>query len=215
MCTIATLLQIRDIFAEKERIANIPIIPELVDPRTSLQVSAIRCPDFLEASRLPSQILAMIAYEPRIAHGLEEFLSEHGHVSFKVKTIDRFCRPNEDAAQILSPKRSTDSAAPSITFQYLSALISRDSNEVLIGWSLPADETVAVKACLAEGNKGEFHRMIADWCETVHPDMPSLEWEINPKDKHQSRAWTSNDRVLVLSPHSWRHKSLAIRHGVP
>merc|ERR1719181_1117038 len=36
-CTIASLLQIRDIFSEQGRIVDIPVIPEISDPKAAAQ----------------------------------------------------------------------------------------------------------------------------------------------------------------------------------
>lgn len=188
-CTVATVLQIRDIFYHNNMPANIPIIPEIMDPKTSLQCAAIGSLDFMDSSSLPSQLLAMIAYEPRIVHALVEFLSEAGHVTFQIVKLDSYV---EEGEEVESP----------ISFWQATALVTSKSTDVVIAWSVPDDETEAAHNKAAAGNKGEFHSMMADWCQTVHPEMPMREWELNPIDKYAKRTWTENDRLVVLSTKS-------------
>jgi len=198
--TLATILQIREIFRTKKEFANIPIIPQIMDPKTALQCSAIRSLDFMDASGLPSQILAMIAYDPRIAHGLEEFLSEAGHVNFQIEELSSYCDEGDAVPEMIS-------------FFEASSLVRRASSDVMIAWSLPHAETEMALNQAAEGNKGEFHCMMSEWCQTVQPQLKAFEWLLNPQDKCAQRSWTVNDRVVVLSTHVTRHESEHASHG--
>lgn len=184
-CTIASILQIRDIFLSKNQVANVPIIPEIMNDKLSDQCAAIRSFDFMHASGLPAQILAMIAYNPRIALALEQFLSDRGNVHFQIADLKTYCEEGHARPESLS-------------FHEASALVRSSSDDVLLGWSKPQDETEVALNQAAGGNKGDFHQMMADWCKTVHPDMQALEWELNPADKSSSRPWTKGDKLLVL-----------------
>merc|ERR1719424_617147 len=184
---MATLLQIRDIYISKGVHVAIPVIPEIMSQKTASQCQAIQSLDFMNASGLPSQILAMIAFEPRIAHGLEEFLSETGHVNFKIQELSNYCLQGEQIPD-------------SINFLQAGALVHASSSDVMLGWSLQEADTELASNEAAGGNKGEFHGMMADWCHSVHPDMKTYEWELNPEHKCLERPWTKVDRVVVLSP---------------
>lgn len=187
MGTIATLLQIRDIFLEQKHPADIPIIPEILDPKNVRQCVSTRSLDFMNASGLPSQILAMIAYNPRIVNGLEEFLSEKGSVNFKIEELSTYCKDGEDIPEELN-------------FLQAIALVDKGSNDVLLGWTVPYDQTETASNMAAAGNRGEFHRMMADWCKAVHPGQQAYEWSLNPGEKCTNRQWTKDDRLFVLSP---------------
>lgn len=185
-CTVATILQIRDILLKKGRGNDIPIIPEIRDTLTENICVSVKASDFIDSSGLPAQVLAMMAYQPRIADVLEEIISENGSVSFAIRKLDKYCLP-----------------VPSELSFFQARDIVAQSGDALVGWSLPLAQRHDEELLHGQGEQGCFHRKMHEILHKVHPDSTSLEWQINPEDKSHVREWSiEDDRLVVLTPYT-------------
>jgi len=185
-CTVATILQIRDILLNKGLGRDIPIIPEIRDALTENICVSVKASDFIDSSGLPAQVLAMMAYQPRIADVLEEIISENGSVSFAIRKLDKYCLP--------VPEKISFFQARDIVAQ---------AGDALVGWSVPAALRHDEELLHADGAQGCFHRKMDEILHKVHPESTSLEWIINPQSKNDVREWSAeDDRVVVLTPYT-------------
>jgi hypothetical protein len=185
-CTVATILQIRDILLRKGHVGkDIPIIPEIRDALTENICVSVKASDFIDSSGLPAQVLAMMAYQPRIADVLEEIISENGSVSFAIRKLENYCEP----------------VPTEISFFQARDIVAQ-AGDALVGWSVPTSQRHDEELLHADGAQGCFHRKMHEILHTVHPDSVSLEWVINPQNKNEKREWSAaEDRVVVLTPY--------------
>jgi len=185
-CTVATIMQIRDILLIKGKGNDIPIIPEIRDALTENICVSVKASDFIDSSGLPAQVLAMMAYQPRIADVLEEIISENGSVSFAIRKLEKYCSP-----------------VPSEISFFQAKDIVAQAGDALVGWSKPAAQRHDEELLHADGAQGCFHRKMHEILHKVHPDSTSLEWQINPEDKNELRKWScEDDRLVVLTPYT-------------
>jgi len=179
-CTIGVLMQIRDMLSEEkpgqEGGSKVAIIPEIQDPESEMHLMMAQASDYIDTSGLPSQVLAMIGYNPRIADILDEILSEKGRVNFHIRKLQDYIQPGTEP-----PK--------SITFFQVQDLANHQG-DVVVGWSLPREVDAEPR--------GEFHRTMAGHSQiTGHV----VSWEINPEDKLTEREWNGSvDKLVVLTP---------------
>merc|ERR1719217_633394 len=99
------------------------------DPATTSCCEAINTADFIDLSNLPSQILATIAYQPRIATVLDEMINEAGRIHFHTKPLTAYM--NEEDGPLYE----------SLNFYEVCAIVSKHSEDVVVGWSVPTHET--------------------------------------------------------------------------
>lgn len=185
-CTVATIMQIRDILLHKGRGRDIPIIPEIKDSLTENICVAVKASDFIDSSGLPAQVLAMMSYQPRIADVLDEIISENGSVSFAIRKLDKYCLP-----------------VPSKLNFFQARDIVAQAGDALVGWSVPTALRHDEELLHADGARGCFHRRMDEILHKVHPNSTSLEWQINPMNKNEVREWSSeDDRLVVLTPYT-------------
>merc|ERR1719515_446266 len=133
-CTIGVLMQIREVLKADPPEADgatgilprISIVPEIQDPESEKTCQTIRAADFINTSGLPSQILATIAFRPRVAPVLEAILSPTGRVSFATRKVQDYITPNAEPPSHISFMQVQELAAA--------------SGEVVVGWSRRDDE---------------------------------------------------------------------------
>jgi hypothetical protein len=197
--SVCTLLQIRDLLQSRGVQTKLPMVMTIRDPSTAACCEAISTSDFIDMSSLPSQIVAMIAYEPRIACVLDEMISDKGSVHFNIKCISSYM------------KRGDAPLPDELNFFEVCSIVSKHSRDLAVGWSVPSHETEFQEKCQDDSQLGDFHRMILESCQAVNPDSRTHEWAINPEDKLAARPWTPSDRVVVLGP-SLPHDQLHADH---
>jgi hypothetical protein len=179
-CSLAVLLQLRDMVmggspAQESGKSRIALVPEIMDTETELHCQMIHASDFIDTSGLPSKVLAMIAYNPRIASVLNEILSEDGSTHFAIRELQDYIQPGTETPSSISFFQVQD--------------LANHLGDVVVGWSMP------------HGGLGteldEFgHEMKRQSSVSGHREY----WEINPEDKYSERAWNGNhDRIVVLS----------------
>lgn len=183
-CTVVTILQIRDIVVKKGK-GNIPVIPEIRDHLTERMCGAVKASDFIDSSGLPSQVIAMVTFEPRIANILFEIISEEGVVHFAIKSIKEYLSKGEEAPTSLS-------------FLQATGIVMR-SGDICVGWSLPFEESTESQFQDDASQRGEFHRSMNNVCKVANPGSTLLEWAMNPADKNTPRDWLDGDRIVVLT----------------
>merc|ERR1739847_186492 len=86
-CTLATLLQLRDKLQSEGKMANIPIVPQILDTAAAKYCEEIRSTDFVDTASLPSKVLAEVTYDARKAKVLEELTSHHASASFAITKL--------------------------------------------------------------------------------------------------------------------------------
>lgn len=187
-CSMQVLMQIRDMLKERPKQPDshggppprISLIPEIRDAESELHCHMIKAADFIDTSGLPSQVMAMIAFQPRIAPVLDQILSTSG-VSFATRTLQDYIQPGTEPP-------------PSISFFQVQDLAGY-SGDVVVGWSVPMDDEDAASFGNNEGI-GEFHLTIQEQTSCV-ADM--RKWELNPEDKFGTRPWcATRDSLVVL-----------------
>lgn len=194
--TIGVLMQIRDIIvdskAEKSMQENpvstkIPIIPEIQDPESEMHCQMIQACDFIDTSGLPSKILAMVAYNPRINTVLDQILSESSDIKFAIRKLQEYIQPGTEPPSCISFAQ----------VQYLAS----QSGDVVVGWTLPSKEDHPKKAMNTPRScpKRDFANVMR---EQASCSTPVVDWEINPNQKHKERAWNASiDSLVVLCSH--------------
>lgn len=176
----------------KQNIHEIPIIVEVREPETEEHCMHAQVLDFVDSVTMSAQVLAMVAYEPRMSAILHELISETGTMSFAIRDITEYLDPGEDPAEDVS---------------FFDAMqLGLACEELVLGWSgrpggggedephgssprrstlihavsgLPSDFTESQAVCLSE----------------------QLQWEMNPPDKITPRPWRhgpGGDRLAVL-----------------
>jgi len=179
-CTITVLMQIRDVLVGScEKAApgkpRVAIVPEIMDTEAEMHCQMVRASDFIDTSGLPSKVLAMIAYNPRIADVLDEILREGG-VSFAIRRLQDYIQPGTEP--------------PSSVSFYQVQILAGHVGDVVVGWTLPhGDEEPSA----SDDFVGEMHRQAS--CSGRLG-----QWEINPDEKVKERAWDKSfDKLVVLS----------------
>lgn len=189
-CTMQVLMQIRDTLRGLPKQPDthggppprISIVPEIRDAESELHCQMIKAADFIDTSGLPSQVLAMIAFQPRIAPVLDEILSAGG-VTFATRTLQDYIQPGTEPP-------------PSISFFQVQDLAGY-SGDVVVGWSAPREDG-SEDAASFQGNEraGEFLSAIQEQTSGV---AEMRMWEINPQDKFKERQWcATRDHLVVL-----------------
>jgi len=178
MSTITVILQIRRLLVLRGKPRDVPVVPEIRDSLFERMCLDIKAPDFINSSGVPTQLLAMIACQPRIMSVLDEIISSHGHVRFAIRELAGYVPPGTQIPESLS-------------FMQVSAMV-KSSRDLAIGWSKP-DETEDQNAEAAV-----FHHKMSQVLKDAHPESRCFAWEMNPPNKTEPRPWSADDRVAVL-----------------
>lgn len=120
-CTISTVQQIREILSQSGTPQHdIPIVSEVKAPLAGKCHKDAMASDFINTSRMPSQILSTMATKPLATKALIEAI-QPGSANFAIRTIEQYLAPDETV-----PK--------SLNFHQARSLASR-SGDVVLGWS--------------------------------------------------------------------------------
>merc|ERR1719271_2177284 len=85
------VLQIHDILKERKADhTTIPIIPEIRDSLTVKNCTTVEITDFINLAGLSAQLLAMVAYQPRMMDMLDEIFSDTDRVSFAMRKLEAY-----------------------------------------------------------------------------------------------------------------------------
>lgn len=172
-CTVAAVVQVRHMLAEKNITKYIPIVPEVQDPRTEKLCEICNISSYVDSSGMPVQVLATVALEPRLRPALRDLAGDDGNVGYSIRSLQDYLVPGSKL-----PER--------VTFMQLHALICQ-TEDILIGWSWPQDR----------GRETEFSAAM----EAYEGVCSVLKWDLNPANKTTERVWTSSDRLCILGPH--------------
>merc|ERR1719421_641789 len=183
-CTMQVLMQIRDTLRGLPKQPDthggppprISIVPEIRDAESELHCQMIKAADFIDTSGLPSQVLAMIAFQPRIAPVLDELVSANGSVTFAMRSLQDYIQPGTEPPTEISFFQVQDLAGY--------------SGDVVVGWSSPHDGE--------EEDELEFTQNVKSHAAVLGVDVQ--QWEINPPDKLATRKWDAKmDQLVVLA----------------
>lgn len=186
-CTITAILQIRDMLLEKGVSKDIAIIPEIKDSLSRAMCEQLSIVDFVETTGLPSKVLSMVAYQPRIQMVLKEMISHDGKANFSMHSLDMYV--NEES-------RPTH-----FSFCQISELVAA-SGHIAIGWSKHFSQTSRARyLSISHHSSGvEFHRTMSRICEEAHGKQSMIEYELNPLNKTEEREWSwEDDKIVVLT----------------
>jgi len=186
-CTITAILQIRDMLLEKGVSKDIAIIPEIKDSLSRAMCEQLSIVDFVETTGLPSKVLAMVAYQPRIQIVLNEMISHDGTANFSVHSLDMYV--------------DEESRPTHFSFCQISDLVAA-SGHIAIGWSKHFSQTSKARY-LSESDHSssvEFHRTMSRICLEAHGKHSMIEYELNPANKTEEREWSwEDDKIVVLT----------------
>lgn len=162
-CTLTMVLQIQDILRKNGRSpGSIPIIPEIRDSTLdSKQCSTVQITDFINLNGLPSQVLAMIAYQPRILHVLEEIISEEATVHFAMRHLQDYIAPGTPLPSRISFLQARD--------------MGHSFGDMVIGWSEHWDKKSQHRS------PGEVDPKVVEW--TINPLDKLAEREFSHLDR--------------------------------
>lgn len=174
-CTVAAVMQARHILSERGVEKQIPIVPEIQDPRTEKLCKICNISSFVDSSGMPVQVLAAVCFQPRLREVLRRVVGDDEAVGYSIRSLSDYL---PDGAQL----------PESLNFVQIHQIVAQ-TDDVVIGWSWEDDYShanldFATAMSAYEGRGSEC-----------------LKWELNPADKAAMRQWSSSDRICVLGPH--------------
>eukprot|EP00928_Gymnodinium_smaydae_P096598 TRINITY_DN8568_c0_g2_i1.p1 TRINITY_DN8568_c0_g2~~TRINITY_DN8568_c0_g2_i1.p1 ORF type:complete len:811 (+),score=81.59 TRINITY_DN8568_c0_g2_i1:63-2495(+) len=175
-CTIAALMQFRQMLSQAHSTRCIPIIPEIKDPRSEQLCSICKVSDYINSSGMPNQVLASVSFQPRLRTVLREILSDETPIGFAIRTLQDYIQEG-------------DELPTSISFVEAQAIID-STGDVLLGWSRPDDHV---------DEASPIDHTMKDLISEANGPMMSVPWQFNPCEKMVQRAWSRNDHVVVFS----------------
>jgi hypothetical protein len=186
-CTLATFLQIHDVIVEKHKPTDMPIVLEIRDPLTELRCSYVKANDFINTAKLPSQILAAVAFQPAVHAVLSEITASNSRARFSEEKLSAYVQ--------------SDASLPTlISFTELTALVGA-CGDVLFGWSKSYEDSHDGILSDNQGEAGKYHKEMNKFLlNKSHRARSGLsEFVLNPPDKTTPRCWSNDsDRILVL-----------------
>eukprot|EP00746_Dinoflagellata_sp_MGD_P001484 gnl/MRDRNA2_/MRDRNA2_102790_c0_seq1.p1 gnl/MRDRNA2_/MRDRNA2_102790_c0~~gnl/MRDRNA2_/MRDRNA2_102790_c0_seq1.p1 ORF type:complete len:726 (+),score=90.36 gnl/MRDRNA2_/MRDRNA2_102790_c0_seq1:1685-3862(+) len=200
--TLVAILQIRDILVKKG-VNNIPVIPEIRSSQTEKNCAAVRACDFIDTSGLPAQVLAAVAYQPKLKGVFQDIISEDGDTTFAVRKLTDYV---------------TEPPPTSFSFLQASSWVRR-SGDLLVGWSVPYEDSADAQVLSSPCPKGEFRRSIKKMM-TTKDGLPNendkstevnVDFVLNPPSKTSERTWCfESDQLVVLTD---KHPSVRPQFG--
>lgn len=174
-CTVAAVIQIRHLLSEKGIKSNIPIVPEIQDPRTERLCNICNISSYIDSSGMPVQVLAAVSVEPRLRKVLRDLVGDDGQHGISIRGVEDYL--------------PTGTQLPaSVSFMQIQGLVAQ-RGDVVIGWSWP-------------GKKKPDHEF-ADSMTDYEGAANNLTWELNPESKTVERSWCIDDRICILGPHDY------------
>eukprot|EP00929_Paragymnodinium_shiwhaense_P106206 TRINITY_DN7140_c0_g2_i1.p1 TRINITY_DN7140_c0_g2~~TRINITY_DN7140_c0_g2_i1.p1 ORF type:complete len:861 (+),score=176.95 TRINITY_DN7140_c0_g2_i1:117-2699(+) len=186
IAALTTVLQLRDLISQGGCPHKIHMIPEIRDPWSDRQCLNTKIHEYVDSSGLPAQIIATMAYQPKMASVLMQLISDGGGAEFVVASLEEYL---PHGAQM----------PPSLSFNEAMEVVFA-SGDVVIGWTVPWEESMHAELLDAAGHKGHFHRAMHDHMFEMSPDPDASmgrDWEINP-NKTKQRPWHSRDKLIVI-----------------
>jgi len=172
-CTIAAAMHLRSLLSECPA-PRVKIVPELRDPRSAYLTRMINLTDFLDSAGMPVQVLAALAYQPRLSSLMTSLVGDGGALRFVIRRLEDYL-PEQQAL----PGR--------ISFVEAQHIVAATGG-VLVGWSERDEEM--------EQNK--FVMLLeTEIFQESHAET-HIQWKFNPEQKTVERPWASCDRLAVL-----------------
>jgi len=181
---IAAIMQIRASIRAGGKPADIPIVLEIRDSLTEHRCRDAHVSDYINTSRLPSVLLAAVAYQPRIRFVLKEIISEDGRAGIIVRKMTHYI------GNLAMPKK--------VNFAEVCSLVAAEG-DVCIGWSRTKDNASLGDFTDRAPTMNEFHERMGAIAMEAHANKRCYDYEVNPMDKISSRPWTYLDRLVVIS----------------
>jgi hypothetical protein len=181
---IAAIMQIRASIRAGGKPADIPIVLEIRDSLTEHRCKDAHVSDYINTSRLPSVLLAAVAYQPRIRFVLREIISEDGRAGIIVRKMTHYI------GNLAMPKK--------VNFAEVCSLVAAEG-DVCIGWSRTKDNASLGDFTDRAPTMNEFHEQMGAIAMEAHASRRCYDYEVNPMDKISSRPWTYLDRLVVIS----------------
>jgi len=194
--TLIQVLSIRDIFLRRGVSKPIAIVPEIRDALSKRKFLDLKIHDFVDSAEIPSQLMATIAYQPRVIPALEDLINPHTPSSFTTMKLSQYISAGQDMPD-------------KITFHQAYAIVAA-SGDVALGWSLPYDEThegqmqaeleADQEQVYSKCKKRTFLLQMCTVAKAAHNRERLHEYEINPADKFAERQWCwDQDQVIVIT----------------
>jgi len=185
-CAVTSVLQIRDLILARDKPKNIPVVLEVQSELSEEMCTNNKIFDFVNTSRLPSQILAAIAYNPRIRRVLHEITDHPVSAAFGLRELAEYI-PH---GQILPD---------TLNFTQVCEIAAMSSTDAVVGWTKAYDERRETMLINDPGERGKFHRTMLKMLEDANTVVTDHEYEINPPNKLEQRKWSHTDLVVVLA----------------
>lgn len=193
---ITTVLHVRHMLKDAFKAAGqgdggeacIPIVVEVAERETEEHCRRMEVLDFVDSAAVASQVISMIAYEPRLAGMLEDLVSETATMTMAIRHLSDYPGP-------LDEKRS-------MSFLDLVEVAQR-FGELPLGWSkLPGDKDNEDDNERMEGQNVLLQATVERLARASRTMGPTnIEWEMNPADKTARRPWDPKaDQLVVLCP---------------
>lgn len=183
---------LRRIEKQRRTVSEIPIIAETRDPDTEAHCRSIDVVDFVDSAVISAQVLAMVAYEPRLSEMLFELVSEYGKMAFEIRDLADYLEEGmyEDEISFLDATR-----------------LALAHGDLLLGWSSMLFGQLAqpARGGSFEEAIGELASPGTEFDQSMHLGHDQLMWEMNPVDKATPRPWhcgSGGDRLAVLCDRS-------------
>jgi len=175
-CTVAALIQVRHILSEKNITKQIPIVPEIQDPRTEKLCKICNVSSYVDSSGMPVQVLAAVSFEPRLRKVLRDLVGDDGKVGYLIRGLQDYLPDGDELPE-------------EVSFMDIHAIIAQ-TQDVVVGWSFEEEK---------DGDD-EFRVSMADY----EGDSGQVKWDMNPADKTTKRKWSKDDKICILGPHNDR-----------
>lgn len=182
---------------EDENEKEIPIVAEVGDKETEEHCRHVRVHDYVDSAAISAQALSMIAYEPRLADMLYDFVSEKGRMNFAIRGIEHYVPKHvlDRFAQDNASLQETDISF----FDVVRLALQHD--ELVLGWSkemLQRNEATGEMVPRASVLTGSMSTD-DDVPRSADDILAQTVWEMNPEDKLTRRRWFAGvDKLLVL-----------------
>lgn len=173
----------------------VPIIAEIRDRETEEHCRELEVLDFVDSVTISAQVLAMLAYEPRLKGMLQEIISESGRMTFSIRDVGEYYDDPEEVP-----------GEQDLTFFDVMGM-ALVHGELVLGWTQPraAEEVLSSRRSLRKSNS--FHEQVHAMQNPQTKNSiyscshDQLQWIMNPADKTQTRTWRTGhrgDRLAVL-----------------
>jgi hypothetical protein len=212
-CTIAAVVQLRALLRERGVSRDVPITPEIQDPRTEFLCRVCGISSYVDSSGMPVQVVASVCMAPRLREVMRILVGSDSEVGYCIHTMSDYLPDGMQEPHM-------------INFMEAQEIVSQ-AGDVLIGWTVDTsdkgkisfDTEIQEKEVMKHGLGGpgqspttrrksttEFlhdnqaARDLAAQFQTTGESL-NISWVTNPDDKLTQRPWSSIHRLCVIGYH--------------